>query len=232
MAEAGGERTEVSLRLLGRPAVYAALAALAVARSAGVPLGAAAARLGGVAPEAARLEPVPLAIGATLLRDEFKSAEETIHVALDVLAAVPARRRIVVLGDVSEPRGSQGDVYRTIGARVGAIADFAVFLGRRCSSYAAGAHAAGLPREAIRKAGHDVGRAAGMVRERLEPGDVVLVKGRDNERLDRVALALMGREVRCDRSLCYFLKTRCDGCSLLGRADAAARTRHVFPWRD
>ncbi len=229
---AGGEQATVSLRLLGAAMVYPALAAIAVARAAGVSLAVAAARLAAVAPTPGRLEPVAISGGATLLRDEFKSTEETIHAALDLLEAIPARRKLVVLGDVSEPRGSQGPIYRAIGARVAAVADFAVFLGRRCSSYAAGAHGAGLARTAIRKAGHDVARATLLVREALGPGDVVLIKGRDNERLDRVALALMGRTVSCDRDLCYFLKTRCEHCSLLGRPDAAASTRYVFPFRE
>jgi UDP-N-acetylmuramoyl-tripeptide--D-alanyl-D-alanine ligase len=229
---AGGERAAVSLRLFGTQMVYPALAAMAVARSAGVPLATAAARVAAVAPTPSRLEPVAIAGGAMLIRDEFKSGEETIHAALDLLEAISARRRLVVLGDVSEPRGRQGPIYRTIGARVAAVAAFAVFLGRRCETYAAGAHTAGMPRGALVKAGHDVELAASLVRERLEPGDVVLIKGRDNERLDRVALALMGRDVRCDRELCYFLKTRCEQCSLLGSHDAGARTRHVFPFRE
>jgi UDP-N-acetylmuramyl pentapeptide synthase len=230
--DAGGERAAVSLRLLGEHMVYPALAAIAVASSAGVPLATAVARLAAVTPTPGRLEPVAIAGGATLIRDEFKSTEETIHAALDLLAAIPARRKLVVLGDVSEPRGGQGPIYRGIGARVAGIADYAVFLGRKCSAYAAGAHRAGLARAAMRQVGHDAALAAGLVRERLEPGDVVLIKGRDNERLDRVALALMGRNVRCDRDLCYFLKTRCEQCSLLGRPDAAARTRHAFPFRE
>jgi UDP-N-acetylmuramoyl-tripeptide--D-alanyl-D-alanine ligase len=227
----GGEEATVSLRLLGATMVYPAVAAIAVARAVGVPLAVAVERLATVAPTPGRLDPVEIAGGVTLIRDDFKSAEETIRTALDALAAIPARRKLVVLGDVSEPRGRQGPVYRAIGARVASTADFAVFLGRRCSTYSAGAHAAGMARAAVRTVGDDVAGAARMVRERLEPGDVVLIKGRDNERLERVALALMGRDVRCDRERCFFLKTRCDGCSLLGRPDAAARTRHVFPFR-
>lgn len=231
--DAGGERALVSLPLLGEAMVYPALAAIAVAHSAGVPLATAAARLAAVAPPPGRLEPVAIAGGVTLIRDEFKSGEETIHAALDLLAAVPARRKLVVLGDVSDPRGSQGPIYRALGGRVAGIADFAVFLGRHGSStYAAAAHAAGLPRAAIRRVGHDFTLAAHLVREQLEAGDVVLVKGRASERLDRVALALMGEDVRCDRKYCYFLKTRCEQCSLLGSPDAAARTRHVFPFHE
>ena len=48
------------------------------------------------------MQPVALPNGACLLRDENKSALETIDAALDVLAQIPARR-IVVLGEISEP---------------------------------------------------------------------------------------------------------------------------------
>ncbi|HVN75563.1 MAG TPA: Mur ligase family protein [Thermoanaerobaculaceae bacterium] len=230
--EAGGEAAEVTVRLCGREMVYPVLAALAVARAAGVPLAEAAARVANVAPAPGRLQRVALPVGATLVRDEFKSTLETVHAALDLLEAVPARRRIVVLGDVSEPEGSQGPIYRALGARVAAIADYAVFLGRKTSAYRSGALRAGLPPGAVAAVGHDVALASRLVRERLRPGDVVLVKGRDNERLDRISLALMGRDVRCTRPHCYFLKTRCEGCSLLSREDAAQRTRYAFPHRE
>jgi UDP-N-acetylmuramyl pentapeptide synthase len=233
LVEAGDERLEIASRLLGERAVYPALAALAVAQAMGVPLAAAAARLATVKPAPGRLQPVPLPGGATLIRDEFKSAEETIHAALDLLATVPAGRRIVVLGDVNEPRGSEGPIYRAIGARVAAIAEVAVLVGRKATSgYSAGAVARGMPRSAVHKTGHDTAAAAELLRGLLQPGDVVLIEGRGDQRLERVALALTGRAVRCDRTSCHFLKTRCDTCSLLGCADAARRTRHVFPWRE
>ena len=229
---AGGERAEAALPLLGAETAYPALAALAVARAAGVPLAVAAERLSRVRPAPGRLQTVALPCGATLIRDEFKSAEETIHAALDLLAAAPARRKVVVLGDVSEPQGRQGEVYRALGSRVAAIADRAVFLGRRTETYRAGARAAGMVDGAIACVGHDVALAALAAAEGLGGGDVVLVKGRDNERLDRVSLALAGREVRCARPLCHFLKTRCEECSLLGDPGAAAATRHAFPHRE
>ena len=37
---------------------------------------------------------------------------------------------------------------------------------------------------------------------RVRPGDVVLLKGRDTQRLDRIALKLLGRDVRCTRVHC------------------------------
>jgi UDP-N-acetylmuramoyl-tripeptide--D-alanyl-D-alanine ligase len=229
--ESGDGRVSVALRLLGRVTIYPALAALAVARELGFPLARAADRLAHLEPAPGRLQPVAIAGGVTLICDEFKSSAETIYAALDLLAEVPARRRWVVLGDVSEPPGKQGPVYRAIGERLAGIVDHAVFVGRMAERYSVGAHRAGLPRAAIARAGQSVAAATELIRGRLEPGDVVLIKGRDNQRLERIALALMGREVRCDLRECYFLKTRCGECSLLGDADSRARTSHAFPRR-
>ena len=49
----------------------------------------------------------------------------------------------------------------------------------------------------------------------LEPGDVVLLKGRDTERLARVALILQGRTVRCDIRECTLRTVACDSCAML-----------------
>ncbi len=48
--------------------------------------------------------------GAIVLRDDYKSAEETIYSALDLLEDIPARRKFVVMGDVNEPRGNRREL--------------------------------------------------------------------------------------------------------------------------
>jgi UDP-N-acetylmuramyl pentapeptide synthase len=111
------------VRLLGRAFVRAALAAVAVAVSCGVPAELALERLSTLGPTPRRLSPARLPSGAWLLRDEYKSSLETVDNALDVLADLPVDgRRIVVMGEISEPPGSQGPIYRRIGERVAEIA--------------------------------------------------------------------------------------------------------------
>ena len=56
----------------------------------------------------------------------------------------------------------------------------------------------------------------------LRPGDVVLIKGRDTQRLDRVALALMGRQVRCELKSCD-AEVECESCPMLEREWAGLR---------
>ena len=66
-------------------------------------------------------------------------------------------------------------------------------------------------------AGRSVRRAAEALASDMAPGDVILIKGRDTQRLERIALALMGRDVRCELVYCNARLTRCDACPMLGR---------------
>jgi len=127
----------------------------------------------------------------------------TIEAALDVLAQIPANRHIVVLGDVSEPVGSTGPIYRHPGERVAQVASRADFVtGDNFRKYAAGTNRGGLLRGAAVNATGSVKRAAESLQDDLRPGDVVLIKGRDTQHFARVALALMGRQVRCELTFC------------------------------
>ncbi len=97
-----GQEREVRIRLLGRHMVYPALAAIAVSLLEGFPIDETLSRLESLPPTPGRMEPVELPSGVFVLRDDFKSTLETMDSALDLLAQIPARR-IVLLGDVSEP---------------------------------------------------------------------------------------------------------------------------------
>jgi UDP-N-acetylmuramoyl-tripeptide--D-alanyl-D-alanine ligase len=214
---ANGETRTLRSRLLGRPGIFAILAAVTVGLAEGFALDEVLPRLEALGPTSGRLQVVRLPNGAYLLRDDFKSALETIDAALDVLAQIPAERRFVVLGDVTEPPGPQGPIYRRLGERVGQIATRAIFVTNQFQRYATGAKCGGLSRPALVNVGASIQRSVEALKDDLAPGDVVLIKGRDTQRLERVALALMGRQVRCDIKFCDVIRTRCDDCPMLER---------------
>jgi len=206
---------EARVQLMGRPMVYPILAALTVALEEGVSLDRALDALAILEPTPGRLQPVSLANGAIVLRDDFKSAQETIEAALDLLGEIPAKRRIAVLGDVSEPVGAQGPIYRHLGQRVAEVASRAVFLtGSNVSAYMAGAKKGGMPAEAMVNAHGRVQEAIEALKDDLGPGDVVLVKGRDTQHLARITLGLAGRHVGCELTACD-VKIRCERCPML-----------------
>lgn len=212
---AQGETRELRTRLIGRHMVYPVLAAVAVALAKGCSLDECAPRLEGLGPTPGRMQLQRLDNGAVLVCDYFKSSYETVVAALDALSEIPASRRLVVLGEVSEPPGSQGPIYRGFGERVAQIASRAIFVGHSFQRYKAGATRGGMPAGALTDAGDSVLDAAEAIRHELGPGDVVLIKGRDTQRLDRVALALAGRKVRCTIPVCRLKHTRCHQCPML-----------------
>jgi UDP-N-acetylmuramoyl-tripeptide--D-alanyl-D-alanine ligase len=212
-----GQSRELTVKLMGHHMVYPILAAVAAALAKGFSLEQILPPLQKLSPTPGRLEPIQLANGATILRDDFKSSLETVHAALDLFSQIPAKRRMVVLGEVSEPPGSQGPIYREIGERIASIASRAIFIGGNFQRYAAGVRRGGLPSSSIMDAERSVLKAAELLREDLRPGDVVLIKGRDTQRLDRITLSLMGRKVRCDIDFCDTRAVRCKTCPMLRR---------------
>ena len=121
------------------------------------------------------------------------------------------------MGEIFEPRGKPGSLYRSIGERIGRVADRALFLvgKNRVSPLRAGAQSAGMRPSDMHAIGHDVDRAIKLLRSELRSGDVVLIKGRGTEHLERIALGLLGRAVRCTLPLCAVPEMRCGRCPQL-----------------
>lgn len=211
----GTWRATTTVRLVGTHSVSAILAGLAVARAAGIDLDAAITRLSALAASPARMEIVPLANGAYLLRDEHKSGLETIHAALDLFEQVPAKRRVIVLGEMTEPPAPQRQHHVNVGRRVAPLVTRAILVGHTGKGFRTGLRQAGLSRDAIIEGGHGWRGAYDTLAASLEPGDVVLLKGRHDQRLERVSLALTGKQVRCDLPVCNTPLGRCDTCPML-----------------
>jgi len=212
-----GEKRDVAVRLLGRHMIYPILAAVAVSHVEGYALDRVLARLRELAPTPGRMDPVLLPNGVTVLRDDFKSTLETVHTALDVLAEVPAPRRVVLLGSVSEPPGPQRPIYQALGERVAKIASHLVLFHNEFEPYWSGARRGGMPRTAVTSAGRTARDAAEALSQVLHPGDVLLIKGRGPEKLDRVRLILEGRRVGCDIRYCSLRTQECEQCPMLER---------------
>ena len=80
-----------------------------------------------------------------------------------------------------------------------------------------GAKNGGLPEENCAYMGHDVLGVAEELRRELGPGDVLLVKGRTEQRLIRISLALEGMDVACDLGTCSAGDRNCRICPMLSK---------------
>jgi UDP-N-acetylmuramoyl-tripeptide--D-alanyl-D-alanine ligase len=218
-----GEERDAAVRLIGRHTVYPVLAAIAVARVEGLDLDVALERLRTLLPTPGRMQPAAVPGGVLLLLDEFKATIETVHAALDTFAEVPARRRIVLMGNLWDPPGDEALAYREVGGRIATMAAHLVVVGRGLADYGAGATAAGMPATAVHDGGSRPQQAAAVLSGLLQPGDVVLVKGSRGQMLDRVRLILEGRRVGCDIDLCDQRSMRCVECPMLEAGWGARR---------
>ena len=200
----------VDSRVVGREAVRALVAAAAVGRLAGIDPAMIAARLEGMPATPCRMEPIRLRCGATAICDDFKAGNETVHAAIDSLAAIEAERRIVVLGSLFRPRPPRGERYAAVGRRVATFADRIVLVGRRARLYRRGfgALSAAFPVDEVRSIDGAVALLEGVAR----PGDAVLLKGRGEEKLSRIALRLAGDPVNCPLSFCTLENVVCREC--------------------
>lgn len=167
---------DIRLRVRGAHQVLNALAAAAAALAAGVRLEDAASGL-----EAAEASPWRMSLeratsGATILNDTYNANPTSMAAALDALAALPARRRVAVLGVMAE-LGPGSDLEHR---RIAAYADS---LGIEVIAVGAPAY------ERVTVADQDGALAA---LGRLGEGDAVLVKGSRVAALEQVAERLCG----------------------------------------
>ncbi len=211
--EVDGQVRPATTRMVGRHMVYGALAAIAVGYLEGVPLDEAIRRVAAVEPTPGRMQTMTLANGAHALRDEFKSSDDSYAVALATMAQIPAGRRLAVIGEITEETGA--DAYRDVG-RQAAFLDRVLFVGSRkhLQGFRSGARAGGMDVARIEHVA-SAHAAVDALRADVGPTDVVFIKGRWQQALGRVGLALAGRDVQCRADPCPFKRMLCDVCPFL-----------------
>ena len=181
---------KINIPLLGRHQVYAALAAIAVGLARGVELDTIAGRLAAMPRVPGRLNPLPGRRGSLLLDDSYSASPAAVEAALETLAALDARHRIAVLGDMLELGDYETTGHERVGRQAARVLDLLVTKGNRARSIADAARAAGMPADQVIVT-YTPEDAARAVLERLAPGDVALVKGSLATRMEQVVRLLM-----------------------------------------
>ena len=177
---------------LGRPRIYAALAAIAVADVVGIDTVTAAGALMSWDPPPGRVRIIQGMKGSILIDDTYNSSPSAALAALDTLKDVRAGRRIAVMGDMLELGKYSRDAHRQVGERAAACADILITIGFRARAMAEAALDAGLKEENIRQyEKDDTARATDELLADVREGDVILVKGSQGMRMERIVRALM-----------------------------------------
>jgi UDP-N-acetylmuramoyl-tripeptide--D-alanyl-D-alanine ligase len=212
----GTDQVRVETRLVGEHFAHAVLAAMAASVAAGIPLAAAAHAVKDVEPVEGRYS-VHAVDGVTFIRDDWKAPLWSISAALRFMATARARRKILVLGTISDYPGKASRTYRVVARKGAQVVDRIIFVG----SMARHARPAPSTPDADRILTFETLYALDrFLADYLETGDLVLIKGSNRaDHLQRLVIARSGKH------LCW--RPRCGRPIFCARC--ALRTRSFVP---
>ncbi len=184
-----GAHVRASLPLLGEHNIYNALAGVAVGLQFGVPLKTATESLASLSAGDKRGEILEIA-GATVINDCYNSNPKALDSMVQSLSQMPAKRRIVVAGEMLE-LGTAGEAMHRASGQYMAQAGIDLLLGVRGLAQAIvdGAKKAGMRAEFV----STPEEAGAWLKSEVKPGDVILLKASRGVRLERALEAWTGK---------------------------------------
>ena len=194
-----GKTVEVKLdNAVGTSAVNAALAAAAVGFVYGLDHQAIANTLKHFQPPAGRVSILDGVKGSYIIDDSYNASPGAVIESLNLLSELQkglaknnsTGRRIAVLGDMAELGSYVDQGHTEVGTACVKTVDMLITVGPLGRRIAAAAEKNGLKRQFIHMF-EDADSAAVFLRRELEPGDVVLVKGSQVVRLEKVVRQIM-----------------------------------------
>lgn len=202
---AGGETVRVTLPgVISRSQIYAALAAASVGIEVGLSLADIAEALKNFSTPAGRMRMFPGIKETLLVDDTYNASPASAISALLSVSKLPLREnanRWAVFGDMLELGESSATGHRGVGeAAVAHGFHYLVTVGMRARDMARGASEKGMSSQNIFS--FDDTLAAGkFVEDRISKGDIILVKGSQGARMERIVKELMAEPLRAKELL-------------------------------
>lgn len=191
----GVERVQIHYQLLGKHQIYPALAAAALGVVCDIPLTKIKFALESVAPFEHRMQLVAGPFGSLILDDTYNSSPAACEEALETLLELPARRRVVVLGEMRELGKFSDFLHRQIARKIYKEKIDLVFLGTGDAQIIADElRSLGFLEERI---GYNLSNSQIVAKllKTLGKGDVCLIKGSRAIRLDEVVKRIAKKEI-------------------------------------
>ncbi|MEO5927277.1 MAG: UDP-N-acetylmuramoyl-tripeptide--D-alanyl-D-alanine ligase [Patescibacteria group bacterium] len=191
--------------VFGRPQALAVTAALAMVHALDVDFHEAAQRLASFKGMAGRTRIIEGIKRTTLLDDSYNSSPLAAHSAIRDLVVFPVeegKKRIAALGDMLELGALAESSHAELGRAVAeAGIDMLVVCGTLAHVTANAAKVAGMPEDRVFTFAKSP-EAGLFIQERLKQGDVVLIKGSQGSRMEKITKELMADPERAKDLLC------------------------------
>lgn len=179
--------------MLGKQHVYAALSGAAVGLALGLNLIEVSQGLKEYQAPRGRMRLVAGIKNTLIIDDSYNSSPKASLEALDVLQRIPVRessRKIAVLGDMLELGAYTEEGHREIGRKCAESTDVLVAVGEKAKFFSEEAKKAGMAKENILFF-HSTKEAGHFLQNMIKSGDVLLIKGSQGMRMERVVKELM-----------------------------------------
>ena len=186
--------------MYGRQQAYAALAAMATATLFDMNLIESAQALHRYTSPPGRLRRIEGIKGSAILDDTYNASPLATTAAFDVVQELPAKRKIVVFGDMLELGKYAIEEHQKIGTRA-LCADYLITVGPRAKFAYESAISAGMKQEQALwfPTAHE---ALSVLKPLIEEGDLILVKGSQSMRMERVVEEIMAHPEHASELLC------------------------------
>ena len=198
------QNQEVPVKILnafGKHQVYPALAAIAAGTIFEIKLEDAAETLSLYSPPPGRLKLIKGIKDTLILDDSYNSSPKALQAALEVLAEVPAQRKIAVLGDMLELGKHTITAHRDLGRFAAARINLLVTVGVRAKFFSEGAAKAGFKKRDIKSFSNSDEAGEGLLKI-IKPGDLILVKGSQRIRMEKIVEKIMAEPEKKSELLC------------------------------
>jgi len=189
-----GSKIPARLNLFGSSAVYSALAASACAISMGLDLVNIVKDLDGIRPLKGRMNLLKGINHSILIDDTYNSnpmsAEANIKAASEMKKQLNSQRLVVVLGDMLELGKVSRRAHINIGRIAGRLADMIIAVGDEAKAIKEGA----LESNKNTRWFKDSGKASQKIKELIKKGDLVLIKGSQGVRMERISQVMLANK--------------------------------------
>ena len=178
----------------GKQQVYAALAGISVGLAYKMNLVDIADALKDFKPPKGRMNVIAGIKHTLIVDDTYNSSPTAVKAALEVLSMLnlePGQRKIAVLGDMLELGERSADAHREVGFKVVENNfNYLIAVGQEAKLIAEAAREAGMDYDKV-KYFEDRDKAGLFVQNLIQHGDLILVKGSQGIRMEKIVLEIM-----------------------------------------
>lgn len=182
---------------LNSPQALVAAAAFAVGAHFGLPSQKIMESLEKLKTPSGRMKLIPGSHNSLILDDTYNAAPQAVESALKTLAVIRGKRRVAILGDMKELGVFNDEAHKKVALLAKESADLLITTGHSMSTAAEAVGASHGSQYAF----HTSIEARDKVNALIQEGDVILVKGAQSMRMERVVEAIMAEPDRASELL-------------------------------